>query len=308
MFFVLLLYALFGSVFTIGKIGLQYSEPVFFVGARMLFAGILLLAYQLLWKKESLEWRKLPWGKIFLLALCGIYLTNIFEFWGLQYLTSFKTCLIYSLSPFLAALLAYLMFSERMTWRKWLGLGIGCIGLLPTLLTETSLEEQAGQFFIFSWAELAVLMATLTSVYGWSLLRQLVKEEKASPFTANGLSMILGGLMALVHSSLVEEWNPIPVTSFLPFFECSLLLILISNLVCYNLYGSLLKRFSTTFMSLAGFTTPFFAALFGWIFLNEIMTWPFYISIALQLAALLVFYQEELQQESAAVPQAEMGT
>jgi drug/metabolite transporter (DMT)-like permease len=55
MLFVLLLYALFASVFTISKTGLMYTEPLFFVGIRMLFAGILLLAYQRVFKKESFK-------------------------------------------------------------------------------------------------------------------------------------------------------------------------------------------------------------------------------------------------------------
>lgn len=294
MYLVILLYALFASVFTISKTALEYAQPFFLVGSRMLLAGVLILGYQFLTNRSAFVFKKKDFWRIFRLSLFCIYLTNVFEFWGLKYLTSFKTCFIYSLSPFVSALLSYCIFSERMNWKKWSGLIIGFIGFFPILLSQTSIEETTGHLFFFSWAELAVMAAAVSAVYGWILLSQLVKENGYTPFMANGLSMCIGGLMALGHSFIVESWDPIPVTEFLPFFECTCLLILISNLICYNLYGFLLKRYSATFMSFAGFVTPFFTALFGWLLLGESVTWPFYVSAGIVFLGLLRFYQEEL--------------
>lgn len=295
MFLVILLYALFASVFTIAKTGLEYSQPFFLVGSRMFIAGLVMLIYQYLFNRKEFTFNKAHFWRIFRLALFNIYLTNVFEFWGLKYLTSFKTCFIYSLSPFVAAILSYFMFSETMTPRKWLGLIIGFLGFLPILLYETSSEVKTGHFFFLSWAEIAVMLAAVCSVYGWILLKQLVKENGYSIFMANGISMTLGGIMALSHSFLVEHWDPIPVTQTIPFLECALLLIIISNLICYNLYGYLLKRYSATFISFAGFTTPLFTALFGWLYLGEVVTWPFYVSAVIVFFGLFTFYQEELK-------------
>ena len=296
MFYVLLLYALFASVFTIAKTGLEYTSPLFLVGTRMLFAGVILLAYQLFVKKQTLSLGGKAWGRLLLLAFFNIYLTNVFEFWGLRYLTSFKTCFIYSLSPFISAIFSYFLFSEGLSLKKWMGLLVGFLGFLPILLSQTSSEEQTGHLFFFSWAELAVLTAAICSVYGWIVLRQLVNEHQMSPLMANGASMFVGGVLALGHSFMVEDWNPFPVTNYSVFWECTILLILISNLIFYNLYGTLLKRYSATFMSFAGLTTPLFAALFGWLMLGEVVTWPFYISFVIVFLGLLLFDQEELKQ------------
>lgn len=297
MYLVLILYGLFASVFTIAKAGLEYAQPLFFVGTRMMLAGVILLAYQSFFHRDSFTFKKCHFWLLFRLAAFNIYLTNVFEFWGLKYLTSFKTCFIYSLSPFLSALLSYFVFSEKMTLKKWIGLSVGFVGLMPIFLNETSTEELAGHLGVFSWAEIAVAMAALSSVYGWILLRQLVKEGNYSPFMANGMSMLIGGGMALAHSFCVEAWDPVPVSDLFSFAECMILLIVISNLICYNLYGSLLKRYSATFMSFAGFVTPFFTAFLGWVYLNESVTWPFYLSAVIVLAGLLLFYQEELQRD-----------
>lgn len=294
MFFVFLLYALFASVFTISKTGLEYSSPFFFVGTRMLLAGLIMVGYIAIREPQKFKLQRQHIWKIIQLAGFNIYLTNTLEFWGLQYLTSFKTCFIYSLSPFVSALLSFLILSEKISPKKWLGLIIGFGGLFPVLLSQTTAEEFAGHFLMFSWAELAVIGAAVCSVYGWILLKQLVQEGGYSPLLVNGLSMIFGGLLSLVHSYFTEAWDPFPVNSAIPFLECMLLLIIISNLICYNLYGALLKRFSATFMSFAGLTTPLFSALFGWLFLNELMPWYFYVSLVVLGFGLFLYYREEL--------------
>src|SRR5262249_12480088 len=159
-----------------------------------------------------------------------------------------KTCFIYSLSPFLSALFSYFILSEKMPLKKWIGLIVGFIGFLPILLQQSTEEQETGHFLLFSYAEIAVLCAAACSVYGWILLGQLINEGGYSPITANGYSMLLGGAMALVNSMFVEAWDPVPVTEFLPFFECNIILILVSNIICYNLYGVLLRKFSPTFL------------------------------------------------------------
>lgn len=260
----------------------------------MLIAGIVMVAYQAIRHPERCSIKKGDFAGLLLLGLCNIYLTNVLEFWGLQHLTSFKTCFIYSLSPFLSALLSFFLLKETITPKKWLGLLVGCIGFAPILLSQGAGEERIGGILMLSWAELSVLGAATASVFGWILLRRLVNQNGYSPNFANGLSMMIGGIMALAHSAMTENWDPLPVTEYAPFLEAGLALIIISNFICYNLYGYLLKQFSATFMSFAGFTTPIFTALYGWLFLDEIITMPFIISVSIVFFGLTLFYQEEL--------------
>lgn len=279
------------------KIALEYTEPLFLVGSRMFVAGLLLGGY-FLWRypyqarlREQLDRSALL--KLCALAFFNIYLTNACEVWGLNYLPAAKACLIYSLSPFVAAFFSFLLFKERLSRRKWLGLCVGFIGFFPILLTNTSSEELTSDFLGFSWPEFSVCVAAISNVYGWILLRQLVKNHEFSPLFANGISMFLGGSLALAHSYFVENWNPLPVTEYLPFIECSLFLLIISNIICYNLYGHLLKKYTATLMSLAGLTTPLFAAVLAWLYLGESMTFPFYLSLAIISTGLYLFHSEE---------------
>lgn len=298
MHLVFLLYALFATVFTVAKFGLEYVQPFFLVGVRMLLAGVLLLGYLYFFNRKNFVFRWSSFKLFFLLGLSNIYLCNAFEFWGLQYLSSAKTCFIYSLSPFASALLCYWLLSEVMTKLKWLGLLVGFIGFIP-IFAMGGPEEAGTQsaFLFFSWPELSVMLAAVSAVYGWIVLRQLVRDEGYSPIMANGVSMLIGGAISLTHSFFVENWDPVPVTEYRPFLESMALQILISNVVCYNLYGFLLKRFSAPFMSFAGFSTPFFTVAISWLTLGETVGWGFWLSSAVVLFGLSMFYVEELREQ-----------
>lgn len=295
---VILLFALFASLFGLSKATLEYSEPFFLIGSRMFLAGILLTAHQFIFNRKNINFKLSHLLPLFLLGFLNIYLTNIAEIWGIKHMVSAKACLVYSLSPFLAALVAYFVLRETLNSKKWLGLCIGFFGLIPIFMTQTQNELAAGSIGNISLAEVALLIAVFCSVYGWTLLKKIINDYKYSPLMANGISMILGGALALLHSYFSgEHWAPIPVTQFKPFILNTLWMCLISNIICYNLYGFLLKRYSATFMSFAGLVTPFFASLFGWLFLNETITWHFFASIALFSIGLAIFYQEELKRD-----------
>lgn len=292
------MYAVWSSVFSLGKMTLQYCPPLFLTGARMFLAGLLLLGFLAIFKRSSFSLNRVQLFSILLLAFFSIYLTNALEFWGLQYLTAAKTCFIYSLSPFFAALFSYLHFNEKMNGRKWLGLGIGFLGFIPVLLTQTGSEELLNAFSFFSWPSLAIMGAALCSVYGWVILRLVVKDHAISPLMANGASMLFGGLLAFGHSFLVEGWNPLPfqLENISPVLKGTLLMTLVSNIICYNLYGFLLKRFTATFLSFIGLLSPIFASLNGLIFLNEPISWTILISTGIVSLGLWIVYHAELKQ------------
>lgn len=292
---VFLTFFIWSTSFTLGKATLQYSPPLFLTGVRMVLAGIILLGFLFFWQREHFKLKKHHLFPLLLLGVTSVYLANAFEFWGLQYLSAAKACLIYSLSPFLSALFSYFEFKERMTGKKLLGLLVGFAGFSPVLLSKSNVRDLLGGVSFLSWAEIALIIATITSVYGWILLRKLGKEEGMSPLLANGSSMMIGGILALIHSSIVETWNPLPVKQFFPFFQGVFLMIIISNCICYNLYGYLLKRFTATFLSFAGLLTPLFAAFFGWLILGEKVGSSFFLSVAVISFGLWLVYSEELK-------------
>ncbi|MFC1842957.1 DMT family transporter [Candidatus Dependentiae bacterium] len=301
MFLVILMYLLFASTFTIGKAVLSYSNPIFFIGFRMTLGGLLLLGYLYFFKRNKFFIKKKHLPLLLQITLFHIYIAYVFEFWALKYLSSFKTAFIYNLSPFISALFAYLFLKEKMSLRKWIGLVIGCFGFFLVLANGKSPGEIGKNAFLFlSWPEISLLVAVFSAVYGWVVFKKLTKIGGYSPFMINGFGMLSGGILAFATSFLLEGVHSFktPSSSLIldisAFLGYALLLILIANVIGYNLYGHLLKRYSITFLSFAGFMCPLFAAFFGNIFLGEMPTLTFFISVIIVAIGLYIFYREEL--------------
>lgn len=295
---VALMYATWSSVFAFGKAMLAYSTPIFLTSTRMLLAGALMLGFLAIRKRSSFKMNKKQWFSIGLLGLLSIFLTNVLEFWGLQYLSSAKACFIYSLSPFLAALFSYIHFKEKMTKGKWLGMAIGFLGMIPVFMTQTGSEDLMNAFSFFTWPTLAIIGAAIFSVYGWVILRLVVKDQETSPIMANGMSMMIGGIMALISSFFIDTWNPVPIVpgGLTPFIAGTLAMTFLYNIICYNVYGLMLKRFTATFLSFMGLLSPIFASLTGWIFLGETPSWQILSSTGIVSIGLWIVYRAELKQ------------
>lgn len=295
---VMLMYATWSSVFPISKLALQSATPTFLTSARMLIAGFILLTFLFLKDRKSLKIGKRQILPLFAFSFFSIYLTNILEFWSMQYLSSVKGCFIYGLSPFLAIIFSYIHFKEKITKKKLIGMLIGFAGFVPVLMIQTGAENLLSIFNFFSLPDLAMIGAAIFSIYGWVLLRVIVKNQTLSPIYANGYGMLFGGLASLIHSFFVDSWNPIPV---LPGKELTVLMqiitmTVISNIICYNLYGFMLRKFTATFLSFCGLFSPIFVSITSWFLLREQPSWMILFSTVVVLSGLFIIYQTEIQQ------------
>ena len=92
--------------------------------------------------------------------------------------------------------------------------------------------------------------------------------------------------LGFVFQDQVSNW---------PLFLWYVLLITIVGLTCYTMYTVLLRYFSATLISFFGFTEAFFGAFYGWFFLGELVSWLFFVSLAIVSFGLYIFYKEELR-------------
>ena len=290
MFDLIILYLVCASMFTISKWGLAYAEPFFFLIVRMILAGVLLWGYLLVrgtGVKDMIARSLQDWLLFAQIIFFHIYLTYIWDMYALQYLTSIESAFIYNLSPFVAAFFSYVWFREYMTRKKWFGLLLGMGAFVPELIITGP-----GSLFIRVVPRLLTLGAVISSSYGWVVFRALVKKGY-SPLFINGISMFCGGILALITSYTTETWI---VTEWVPFIQATVLIVIAANIVFYNLYGYLLKYYTATFLSFAGFLCPFFAAFLGRIFLGETFSWHLALSFVVTCIGLFIFYHEELKQ------------
>lgn len=308
MILVILLYLLFASTFTLGKAALSYVSPFLFIGMRMTLAGMLLLIYYRFIARKKIIIKKSDWTLFLRIIIFHIFCAYTLEYWALEYITSAKACLLYNLSPFITALFSYFLFSEKLSFRQICGLAIGFLGFIPILLAQGLPEMLSWHLGFVSIYELALIGSVIASAYGWMVMKDLI-HRGYSFIMINGVGMTGGGILAFLLS-LYKEGMPmmkqVPIfsqilvmrygnigESIIMLAVYSLALIVIANIICYNLYGYLLSRYSPTFLSFAGFMTPLFAALLGWLFLGEQVTWHFFATIGFVIVGLYLFHEKK---------------
>ncbi len=294
MFLLFILYAFLASSFIIGREAVLVVPPIFFIGIRMVLAGILLVGFVKFFRKEDFKLKKEDIFWFAGIVLFHIYGSFVLEFISLQYITGAKASLLFNLSPFITALFSYFFFGEILSFRKWMGLLIGFLAFIPLLITQPVSTESVTHR---SYAEILLILSVIASCIGWIFMKRLISKHNHSYVFVNGIGMLFGGILSLGTSYFFEVWPSLPSLAYnIPFVRSLLLLILIGNIICYNLYGMLLHRYSATILSFFGCTTPIFGVLFGWYWLDETVSPWFYVTAALAAVGLYIFYQEDLKE------------
>lgn len=294
MILLILWQALWAASIPLSKILLSYSPPIFLAGIRMASAGVLLLGYHYLIKRDKIALPQADWWLYLQVIFFGIYAKYILRYIGLSSMSSVKFAFMLNITPFCVALGSYLVFQERVLYRQWIGLMIGFIGFIPILLTNT-----VSNAFI-TWADCAVIAEMAAHSYSVILLRKLVRDKGHTSSMTNGIRMFGGGILALMTSWYTE--STLSVQGGSNFFIGLALLIILSNIICHNWHLFLLKKYSATFLTFTDFLSPLFVSLYGWIFFHEVMTWHYAVSAVCVVIGLYLFYYDELSKQNEKKP------
>lgn len=297
---IVLLYALLALTFTLGKAALSYANPLFLVGVRMVAAGILLLGIYR-FKQPFPRFSRQDVTDLLNVTLFHIYLSFVPEFWALQFVSSVKVNIMYATTPFITILFSYLLYNEKITRMQALGSVIAFSGLLPLMARQGDGAFCLADLFAFSVPELTLLVSITSAAYAWFVVKKLMNRGY-SLLIINGISMLLGGIGSFITWYILSPAGVAPVTDLKPFIITVVALILLANVVVYNLYGWLLRRYSLNVVSCAGFMSPLFGALYGHLLLNEQLGWQHYIAMASITIGLYMFFYETLVSKKSSVP------
>ena len=292
---VLLGFFFLASAIVANKMLLVSLSPMLLVGIRMFFGGSILLLFAV----KSTKRTPLPivlqdCGMILCIALLTTFIPSLAKAYALKHLLSSKASFIGALDPFMTAFYARLMFHERLSWRKMVGIFLGFLGaVLMCFVQVPGAAYKAADFLIFSLPELAALSAVATSRLGWLLVQRYLKKGRYQPVQLNGLIMILSGIIALPIACATEVVNVGALISSPRTVGLLLYTIIIGNVLAYTMVAYFLKWYSSSFVSLAGFSVPIFVTLCGWMVLSEPISAMLVVAAAVILIAVYFFYREE---------------
>jgi len=246
--------------------------PFLSAGIRFFIAFLALSIYALILK---LKFPKDLKSHLFFLIFGQVIFTISYGFvyWGEQYIDSGLTSVLFSVMPFYTAILALKMLpDERMTLKKTTGLFIGLAG---TILIFWDQMEIGITSYFQTLAMIGILLSPVFSAYGTIIGKKAVK--KFHPVTLNTLPLLYASISFMIISTFLEKYGEVQFTGMATF--SLFYLAIVGTSLAFVVYFWMLKNTSALMMSSITFITPPLALIWGWIFLNEPISWQLIIGM-----------------------------
>jgi drug/metabolite transporter (DMT)-like permease len=264
-----LVYLSWGTTYLAIHEGVKTLPPGLFGGVRLTLAGLVLLAYLLMRGQFVL----LPARGLYWTALVGILLfvfgNGLISLAEKTVPSGMASVLVATTPLWMAVLEVAFPWGERLTWRGWLGLLAGLLGVLLLWLNRLRDEEQGGSIFGYT--------LVLGSAAAWALgsFVSRYRRSSASPFVLATYQMILGGLSLTAVGLAAGEARQLRPESFTPHAVFAFFyLLVVGSLIGFVAYTWLLGHVSTALAGTYAYVNPVVALLAAVVLDNETVGWP----------------------------------
>lgn len=258
-FKLLFLAALWGSSFIFIRIVSPSLGPILTTFLRVFIASITMLVYFRMIHVD-IHW-KLHWRKYVMIGLINSALPFcLYSFAGL-YIPASYSVILNSTSPFFGALFSWIMFKEHFSVRQIGGLILGVIGV--SLVVKIA-QVNNDQYFYFSL--LACLAAAACYGFSGNFVKKIANEVPALGIAAGSQ---IGASFILIGPTLLQ---PAPQNVTVGVILALLALATMCSALAYILYYQLMAEVGATKALTVTLLMPPFGMLWGFTFLNEVIT------------------------------------
>lgn len=252
---------LYGSTFLAMKVILDDYPPVTMITIRMLFASITFLPFLFTtYKKIRIQKKDIKILLFMILAEPCLYF--IFEGYALEHTTSSQAGIVNALEPVFITIGAAFILKERMPKVAYLGFVIAIIGSIFLSISAQATENAPNPLFGNMLEGLAIMLAAL------SIITTKYLMDKYPPFYLAGCQIIGGAIFFTILNYIM--YGSLEIHTGTSLFILIYLALL--TVVTYALYNFSMCSLSASKASPFLYLMPVFAMIFGWFFLDEILT------------------------------------
>ncbi len=277
--FAILTIIMWASAFFSSHIALQsFSAPA--LGAlRYALASVLLLIVGAVKKIGLPRLRDVP--KFFMSGTMGFTLYMLFFNQGSLFLTSATSSVIISSGPIITAVLARVIFKEKLNALGWAAIGVSFAGILVLMLWDGIFSMNEGIFW---------MVGAAVAVSGYNLFQRSF-SKRYTAFQATSYSMFAGTLLLMFFMpQAITEAQGVPLSHWLIVIYLGIFPSALAYL-CWGVALSTAKRVSevTNFM----FLTPLLASLMGFAAIGEMPAVSTFVGGAIIIGGLLLFLRKD---------------
>ena len=207
-----------------------------------------------------------------LIGLLGYYMSSLFDFIGLQYVSASIERIILFIYPTLAVLLNLLIFKVAITKRQWLAILITYIGIGLAYWGELNQIPDTKMFFFGTWM---ILLCAITFAFYLVGSGKIIPKIGAPQFTS--LSMLAASVGIFIHYFVTHQQGIASIVDMPILYSSSIWLVIalaiIGTVIPSFLMSGGMKRLGSNDLAIITSIGPV-STLFQarWI-LNEAFTW-----------------------------------
>ncbi len=289
LFALLLVQLFYGVTFTFANdvIDGGFMQSSGFILFRVSLAGILFWIFSIWTPKEKIDRKDYP--KFMVAAFFGVALNMLAFFKGLQYTTPINGSVIMVTTPIIVLVLSAIIFREKITKLKVLGIFAGLSGAL--ILSVYNRSTSTGDQILLG--NFLVLVNAASYSYYLILIKKLT--NKYHPYTFIKWLFLFGILFVLPFG--YNELVAVNWSSFTPYIWFSALFVVVfATFATYLLNPIALRNLSATTVSTFVYIQPIFAGGFA------IMMGSDNLNAVKVLAAILIFLGVYLVSKNSNLP------
>ena len=275
-FLLILLGAIWGSAFFNIKIATYTYDPVTLVFVRVFFALIALGFYCAYKNVKILAFSK-DWKMYALVGLTNITIPFLLIAYGTNVVDSYLSAILMSTTPLSGTLLAHFFTSnEKLNIFKLTGVVLGFLGIVFLFFDKLVISDSNIFYAI------VILCGSTFYVIGGILTLKFLRNEGNENVST---STILWSLIFIAPFCFYQE----PWVNLNPSMESTIALIYLGIFptgVAWMLRFHILTKVGMVFQTQVAYLIPIFGVIFGYIILNEQITWKVLVSLIIIISGI----------------------
>ena len=276
--------AIWGSAFFNIKIASADYTPMALAFGRIFFAALVMIIYCFI-RGVHLEAFGENWHWYATIGLVNLVLPFFFISFGIVKVQSNMAAILMSTAPIFAAILSHLFIpDEKINFLKFLGILVGFLGIV-FLFSDDLLINSSNIFYAF----MVILGPAFYTLGGLFSLR--LKHVKNEVVTS---SILVWAVMILLPIMFIFE-NPLNLKPSLGPTISLFYLGVVATAIAWLMRFYILQKNGLVFQSQVAYIIPIFGLIFGYIFLQEKITYKIIVAL---IAVLISTYLIEKSKKS----------
>jgi drug/metabolite transporter (DMT)-like permease len=255
---------------------------------RMLFSlpFYLVAAYLVSNKGSNIKPTSRQWLMIIFLGLIGYYLSSLFDFVGLQYISAGLERLILFLYPTFAVLINAVVYRQKIQRNQMVALVLTYIGIGLAFMGELQVDAGNENFF---WGSFLIFLCAITFAIYLAGSGRVISQVGASKFTAYAMISSTAGVFT--HFILRGRWDVVQQSSSLWWY--GILLAIAATVIPSFITSNAIKRIGSSNAAIISSIGPVSTIIQAHYFLGEKIFIEQLIGTTLVLAGVLLLTRKE---------------